>query len=229
MFVPAEPIRAHVEKLLADGMSKRDICAQADVSRTMLRALLVGRPGRGEVKPSGKVAINTAEKLLRVTYQPASLPAGTGINAVGATRRLRALVAIGYTQSDLCRRLGWLDSNGTRLFTGKAVTIRKITADKVTALYDELAMRPGSSQRARNHAVRRGWVPPLAWDDDLIDDPNGQPDLGPVARRRTIPFPEQYTELRDLGFSNADIAARMGIQMESLLRQLMRYNLTGAA
>jgi len=229
MFVPAEPIRAHIAKLIADGMSKRDICAQAGVSRTMLRSLLVGRPGRGEVKPSSKVAISTAEKLMRVTFQPSRLPAGTGIDAWGTTRRLRALVAIGYTQSELCRRLGWLDSNGTRLFTGKAVTVRKATAEKVAALYDELAMLPGASQRARNHAARKRWAPPLAWDDDLIDDPNGRPDFGPAATRKTIPFPEQYQEMRDLGFSNTEIAARLGIQMDSLLRQLMRHNMTGAA
>lgn len=225
LFVPADPVRMHVDKLLSDGMSKRDICAQSGVSRTMLRSLLVGRPGRGEIKPSAKVAITTAEKLMQITYQPAQLPAGIGVDACGTIRRLRALVAIGYSQHELCRRLGWLDSNGTRLFTGRQDRVRKATAEKVAALYDDLSMTPGASRRARNHARRNGWAPPLAWDDDLLDDPTARPDYGPTTTRKTIPFPEQYLELRGLGFTNTEIAARMGIQMESLDRQLYRYGL----
>ena len=66
------------------------------------------------------------------------------------------------------------------------------------------------------------WPPPLAWDDDTIDDPNELPDCG---TRRRLSFDEQYLELRDLGYSDSDIAHRLGIKPKSLERQLFRYGL----
>jgi hypothetical protein len=36
-------------------------------------------------------------------------------------------------------------------------------------------MRPGPSHRTRARARALGYAPPLAWDDDAIDDPSAQP------------------------------------------------------
>jgi hypothetical protein len=71
----------------------------------------------------------------------------------------------------------------------------RTTADAITRVYDELSMtvpqddEAGRSPRAgrihdrqRRLAARRGWAPPLAWDDDTIDDPAATPATG--ARER---------------------------------------------
>lgn len=44
-------------------------------------------------------------------------------------------------------------------------------------LYDELSMvRPEGTYAGitRRQAARRGWLPPLAWDDDLLDVPEAE-------------------------------------------------------
>jgi hypothetical protein len=57
------------------------------------------------------------------------------------------------------------------------------THEAVAAAYDALSMKlppdTGISRQVRAHAERRGWAPPLAWDDDTIDDPDAVP-LGGV-------------------------------------------------
>lgn len=92
----------------------------------------------------------------------------------GTIRRLRALVALGYTPQCLSRRLRvlasrvqyWLHSAPHRL----PLTVR----DAVIELYDQLSMQlpdDPASPRARAEARALGWAPPLAWDDETIDDP----------------------------------------------------------
>ena len=52
--------------------------------------------------------------------------------------------------------------------------VRRSTAERIAALYDRWCMTPGpAATRNRAMAVRRGWAPPLAWNN--IDDPDEQP------------------------------------------------------
>lgn len=99
------------------------------------------------------------------------------VDVTGTRRRLQALAVIGWSPALLATRLGWRAPNSVRNLmsaTGPAqVNIR--TAAAVCALYDDLAMTAGPSMRARRHAERAGWVPPLAWDDANLDDPAAGP------------------------------------------------------
>ena len=83
---------------------------------------------------------------------------------------------MGWTLDHLAGRLGMklqqLHAIETRR---KRVTTR--TARAVEALYDELAMRPGPSQRLRIRARNAGAVTPLGWSED-IDDPAALADMG---------------------------------------------------
>jgi hypothetical protein len=83
-------------------------------------------------------------------------------------------------------------------------------------------MTPGPSDYYRNKARGLGWAPPLAWDDDLIDNPQAKPDLG---ERRAVKFDERFLEFRDLGYTDMEILGKLKIQPESLLRQLERYSI----
>jgi hypothetical protein len=61
--------------------------------------------------------------------------------------------------------------------------VLKATADKVRALYDEVSRLPTPTgygpTRVRNLAKAQGWFPPVAWDDDTIDNPATTPALIP--------------------------------------------------
>ena len=222
--VDAQPVRDHIRALNAAGLGNRRITAMTGISRTTLTAMLTGRPCRG-TGPSKTVYEDTARKILAVPI-PTGLELLGGavrIDGTGTTRRLQALVAIGHSQHDVCQRLGWSDTNGSRLFIGSQKRVHVSTARKVAAIYDVMAMTPGTSQRARTHARQRGWAPPLAWDDDLIDNPAATPDVG---AREKVSFADRYLELRDLGYRHTQIADRFGIKPESLNRQLERYGVT---
>lgn len=99
---------------------------------------------------------------------------------LGAKRRLQALQVLGWSanalaqQSTLSRQI--IQSIGTY------PTIYTTTHDEIVRLYEALSMThppeetPGqrhSVTKVRRLAARRGWAPPLAWED--IDDPAEQP------------------------------------------------------
>ena len=144
------------------------------------------------------------------------------IDATGTIRRLRALAAMGWPMKELAAMSGVAMPTISYLMHHRRGTVYSRTAGKVADLYDELSMREGNSQRSRLRARRHGWAPPLAWDDETIDDPNAQPDVG---EQVSVKFGEKFTELRDLGYSDLVIAQRFGIKPASLLRQLDRYGI----
>ena len=146
------------------------------------------------------------------------------VNSTGTARRLQALVALGYPQTYLWDRLTGdaKRQNCHHLLVQARPTVNAETARKVAELYDELSMTPGPSVRSRRKATYHGWAPPLAWDEDEIDNPEAHPDKGAHVKPK---FMERYRELRDLGYSDFDIMRKWEIRPESLLRQLHRYGL----
>lgn len=144
-------------------------------------------------------------------------------NTLGTARRLQALVAIGYTQTDLCRRLGWQRQSITRLIFNRQPTVNVKTAKRVDAMFRQLQMTPGPSQAARNFAKEHKWAPPLAWGDDGdIDDPAAIPDIGEDTR---LSFRDRYLEMQELGYREHEIAKRFNVKAASLMRQVLRHNI----
>jgi hypothetical protein len=138
-------------------------------------------------------------------------------------------VAIGYTGQYLSDRFGWPKVTLWRI-TGKGQpNVEVNTARMVSELFDELSMKPGPCKRARRRAQKLGWVPPLAWGEDEIDDPNAIPDTG--GEHTVLSFPEKLQELRDLEITNPYEQARMlGYDsMRSFDRQLDRLGLRETA
>lgn len=107
------------------------------------------------------------------------------IDGEGTRRRLRALTIMGWSPPELAARLGMNDQAVLRL--RNSTTARRVlptTFEAVRDLYDELwdQRSPGAhARRMANLALRKGWVPPLGWDDDCIDDPAASPSM-PVDR-----------------------------------------------
>lgn len=94
---------------------------------------------------------------------------------VGAVRRLHALRALGYSARDLASRIGVDERNIARW--PHRTWISRAHHDAVCRVYTELAATPGPDERARRHAARRGWQPPLWWDDDALDIPGAVDDI----------------------------------------------------
>ena len=226
-YVDAEPARQHVLRLRAAGMGRRRLAELCGVSDSVIHVLVKGRPERG-TGPSRRIACGNARAILAVPLPDAphrGVAARARVPAVGTTRRLQALVAFGWSQSELCSRLGILVTNSTGLFNGTRTSVTAATARRVEALFAELQLTPGHNDRARIRARRRGWALPMQWDEDTIDDPAARPDGVRRGSGRRRLDADEYADLRGLGFSDAQIAARFGIQVESLQRFLDRHGI----
>jgi hypothetical protein len=104
----------------------------------------------------------------------------TVMSSLGAQRRIRALVALGWSMAQISR-----EADYTRAAIGHVLrrdVIHRDTFDRVAAVYERLSMTlppvvtktdKNSFARSKNLAASNGWPPPLAWDD--IDDPDEQP------------------------------------------------------
>lgn len=109
----------------------------------------------------------------------------TRVDATGTVRRLRALVAIGHSQTELAKRLGVFPTHVSLLIHGKQSCVTPATYSAVMALFTGLWAHPVQSPagaRSRAIAKAHGWVGPLAWDD--IDDPTEKPNLRGVKPRK---------------------------------------------
>lgn len=178
-YVDAEPVRAHVRSLMAQGMGWKRVAIAAGLNPSTVWKTVYGDLTRFD-GPTKKVTRMTAEALLAVELDLAD---GAQILAHGTRRRLQALVALGWSQNKLATRLGWTPANFSKMLLHQGqVTVA--TADAVKALYDDLSMTPpaptdwrdaGSITRAKSRAAHLMWLPPLAWDDDDIDDPSATP------------------------------------------------------
>lgn len=180
-YVSATAARARVLHLMSQGMGLKRIVAVSDISQGVLWKLVYGKTkADGTRTPSKRIRKDTEARILAVTLDLAD---GAKADGTGTTRRLQALVALGWSQSKLGQRLGVDPTNMGPLAHGERGVL-VATAKAVRDLYDELSMQlpPTESHRdkiaasrARNYARRHGWLPPLAWDDELIDDPTHTP------------------------------------------------------
>ena len=98
---------------------------------------------------------------------------------IGTHRRIRPLLALGWRCSDIAAAGGWPPgrasaANLQNLLVDRE-SVRAATARRIAAAYDTLSMTPGPSAQSRARARAKGWPPPLAWDDETIDDPDARP------------------------------------------------------
>lgn len=236
--VDAIPARAHTRYLMAEGISIRQIARIAGVSMSTIRCLLYGRHERGH-DPYPRINRDIAEKILAIKPVLANMASGHCTDATGTQRRLQALVAIGWSQSRLARKLGIQPSNFITFMNADQCTAKR--ALQVKELYDRLWNQPqtgtdwhskAAATRAKHYADARGWVPPLAWDDDCIDDPTAVPDVGAKvyaqgqtpagAIRKSDATAEDVEFLLDEGMTWDSIPNRLGMKPKSLERLLQR-------
>lgn len=175
-FVDAEPARAHVRVLLAAGIGRRRIAALAGCSDARITELVKGKCGKA---PQARIRPALADKLLAICAD-AHAP-GAAVDADGTHRRIQALACLGHTLTGQAARLGMSTGNYAALLDRDRVL--RATADKVRVLYGEVSRLPSptgyGTTRIRNLARAQGWFPPVAWDDDTIDDPAVAPALIP--------------------------------------------------
>lgn len=231
-FTDAAPVREHVRSLQAQGLGWQRIAELAGVAAPTVSSMLYGRAGR---PPTGKIRTATAQALL--AFRPAldDLPATAPVDAAGTRRRLRALAVNGWSAARLAARLGIDPTHLRRIIRGdgKSRNVAVATARAVRDLYGELWDRPPpegthrekvAASRARNHARRQGWAPPLAW--DAIDDPDASPAQGweraAGSRREHGTLAAEALDLIAMGVDPGRAAERLGVSRSTLGTVLSR-------
>lgn len=230
--VDAQPVREHIAALMEYGIGMKRIAAVAGVSNSTLGKIMYGEPSRG-VPPRDRVEKHVADGVLAIRPSLEHLGKSVTVDSTGTCRRIQALVTIGWSQSRLGVLLGMEPGNFNR--TIKSPRVHADTARKVKALYDELWNQPQtgddwrsriSVNRSRNYAKGHGWLPPLAWDDETIDDPA----TAPVVFEETplVHGEERVADIEFLirsGAGQAEILSRLGFKnMGALERLCHRYD-----
>lgn len=221
-YVDADPVREHIEKLQTFGLGWMTIAALSGVPRGSVSKLIYGDAKRG-MAPSKRVRPKTAAAILAIEPDMDVLPDGAMIEGTGTRRRLQALIANGWAQNRLAERLGMHRTNLNKMLLGHNY-VRCGTARAVTMLYNDLWDQAPpqaehrakiSANRARNYARDRGWPPPMAWDDDAIDDPAARAYLG-AETPRDVALAENSEELVRQGFTLEQAAERLDVSRNYL-------------
>ena len=226
--VPATRTANHLTALHDAGMSWAQIAAQAGRTNSAPQNILrAARQGRS-------INLATERTWLAVTYQP---PVGRRAALKitphpGTVRRVRALVALGWTYKALKRETGISDthlSDIARQMPGRGRP-GGVTAATIRTAYDRLSMtRPEGrgADQARRRARHLGWAPPLAWDD--IDDPDETPTghQRDLRKRSTFHLDDIAEHLtHNPATTTAQLATRFGIQPNTITTRLARAGRT---
>lgn len=211
-YVSAARVVAHILHLRAQGVGVNAIADAAGVGRRGIQALAAGTQRR--------VAVETERKLLAVNARDHALR----VPPYRAERRLQALNAIGYTTRAMAEGIGITQQMVERIMAGHRNWIDRRTFTRIDTFYRAACMTPGGNAQSIANGVKRGYAPPLAWDD--IDDENELPQMDKLYRRRA-PESSRMTEIRELvemGAGVNDVCRRLGITRSSLQRWLQRQN-----
>jgi len=170
-LVPAGRTIAHVRRLVAAGMSLRQIERASGVGAGRMPDILIAKT----------VQRRTAAAILATPI--GRLPSCGYVNSIGVKRRVRALQAIGWPVAQISLRLGKNERSLRNTLTlGEVYTdTHRAVRDLYEAMADERPAEDTADQRrqvtrAKNYAAARGWPPPAAWDLD-IDEPDAEPSM----------------------------------------------------
>lgn len=138
---------------------------------------------------------------------------------LGYRRRYQALQAIGWTHREIAAGLGVsVGCLSNRIHRNQWISAANF---RIMAEFYEascMTVRTGLDRtRTLRNAERRGYAPPLAWDD--IDDPDEQPNLGSDTKRDTL---TEYRFLRSLGVSTEQAARQLGITVDGIEQAIRR-------
>jgi hypothetical protein len=230
-YVDAGPAREYVRQLAAQGIGWKQAAKLAGVPTAAVSKLLYGGPGGRP--PSQRVRPATAAAILAVRPDRGNLGPAALVPAAGTHRRIQALVATGWSQAKIGGRLGMTPANFAAMMRRDHVTAA--TERAARAVYDELWNQPPpergqrekiAAARARNYARAHGWAPPLAWDEDQLDTPDGKPAEGWQRTARTTwrsaELAEDAAELATHGYTPEQAATRLGVSRGALGAALAR-------
>jgi hypothetical protein len=225
-LVDADPVREHILMLGEYGIGYKRVAELAGVGITGVRSLIWGRqdPGDRYGEIPKRVTREKAEKILAVQPIVENLGSRRPLPALGAHRRVQALVTRGWSLSKIAARLDmdianfWQVMQSERIGAGLHL--------RIAALYDELWDQSPPHElwhdaaaytRTINYAKRKGYLPPLTW-DDIDTDPEPELDVVKQGRATAEEILDDVAFLLEGGESAEQVAAIVGRKIGSLAK-----------
>lgn len=167
--VDATRAREWVVELGELGFTTQNIAVGSGVSEASVRRLLA--------KPEARIGVALERALMATT--PASIyakaPDTTFVPATGSSRRLKALLRLGYRLEDIAAGAGiGADSLECVAKGSKRKTVTARTHRALAAFYDTARLTWGPSNYTRSFAKRKRYPSPLAWTEENIEDPRAR-------------------------------------------------------
>lgn len=226
--VPIELVREHLMALRAAGLGRDRIGRLSGVHPRRVQAIINGSTSaRDGVQTHVRAA--TAAKLLAVRPERRLVADDRRIGATGTRRRLQALVALGWSRSEVARRSGLNENTIGRAMVRDGCALA--TARAVHRVYEELwdqqppidtGEQRCSVSHARREAARKGWALPMLWDDDTIDDPAAVPAPVSMARSGALDRLDELLWMVRSGESLELAARRVGYRDLQSAREIAR-------
>lgn len=171
-LVDVDLARRRIAQLRMIGLGTRAIASLAGLERSIVDRIAYGQQDHATRA--------TVKAISDIVIDPTRLPHRARIDGTGTRRRIQALIAIGWTFEDLAARAGCTSSNLRQIANGHPC--RPVAASSwllahrlYNRLWNEIPTDDRWSRASRRMARERGWAPPLAWDDDQIDNPAAEP------------------------------------------------------
>lgn len=207
----AIPVRQHIAKLLAAGLTQDRIASLAGVPHQSISDFIRKRPRRG-------MRYSTSpEFAARIFAIDPSTTEPVRVDATGTQRRIQALVASGWPLTHIAVQLGLNDQRTEQIL--RQTKVRLETKETVAAGFLKLRnKRPESAgvsqpqiRLARERAAARRWPPPRYWAKfpGSIDDPHFTPEHGMTKADRNAE--EARWLVTTAGLPRTEVAARLGM------------------
>lgn len=224
--VAAGPVRDHLVLLLSHGIGLERIADAAGIPRSVCLDLKFGRRGKrweGTNRILQSVRREYADQLLALTVDDIERAL---IDSVGTSRRLQALVAIGWTETQLAERMSMGVGNFWRIVCGMRPRVTAATAARAVEIFAELWDQPQTgyfADHARRIAERREWRSPLAW-DDIDTDPAPAVVDEQLQMTKADVFLEDVEFLLDSGEAPEQVAIIMGRKPDAIAKLAERHD-----
>lgn len=226
--IDAQPVRAHLYRLQAAGISTYRVALIAGVDDWTVRAFMPSSTGHRARKHTTTPEI--AAKILAVT--PENATSGY-TDSTGTRRRIQALAANGWPLRRLAEHLGLHGTYLNDLVGGRQQDrpVFAATAEKVAVAYEQLKTKKPTrhgiearvAKRIRGLAEAKRWPTTKYWDQhpDDIDDPHFIPEYRKL--RAEIIAEEAHWLMTAGGLDRDQAAARLGIARFTIDRALREH------
>jgi hypothetical protein len=228
-YVDAEPVRQHLLKLYAAGISIHAVAAATGLSYLAVRSFTHHEYGN---RRSRRQRCTTATQAKILALTPDNITTGR-IDATGTIRRVQALVAIGFPLERIAPHTALSVTNMSALLQRK--TVLASTASSVAAAYELLRNRKPARHgvdkrnisRATKRAAANRWPTPTYWDKHPgdIDDPDFEPLYG-VTRLEIVAQDADWL-MRTSGLNREQAARRLGVHKTYVDQAMKAHPQTG--